>query len=112
AENGTNRSTAAHDMHEMNGIAERLNLTLLDHSRSMLASSKMPKYMWGYSVYYATWVKNRAPTKALERHGKTPFEMLFGMKPNMSKARGFGCKVFVQSKLKSKIESRGLVARW
>ena len=38
-EHGTNHSLAAHDMHEMNGITERLNLMLLDHLRVMLAAS-------------------------------------------------------------------------
>ena len=55
---GTIRSLTCHDMPELNGVAERLNLTLLDHSRAMLSASGMPKNTWSYSVYYAVWVKN------------------------------------------------------
>jgi transposase InsO family protein len=112
AEHGTKRSLTAHDTPEMNGVAERLNLTLVDHSRAMLCASGMPKNMWAYSVYYALWVKNRLPTKFLESAKKTPYEMLWGAKPDLSKARGFGCKVFVKSKTKSKLEEKANPARW
>jgi hypothetical protein len=38
--------------------------------------------------------------------------MLFGSKPDLSKARGFGAKVFVKSKPVSKLDEKALVARW
>jgi hypothetical protein len=38
--------------------------------------------------------------------------MLFGTKPNMSKARGFEAKVFVRMKTKSKLEERAKAACW
>jgi len=102
----------SHDTPEMNGVAERLNYTLMNLVRAMLAASGLPKTMWGFALRYATWIKNRVPTKALEKEKKTSFEMLMGTKPDLLAARGFGSKVFVKSKSESKIEPRGVVARW
>jgi len=102
----------AHDTPEMNGVAERLNYTLVNHIRAMLAVSNLPKSLWGYALKYTTWLKNRVPTKALEREGKTPFEMLHKNKPNLGFARGFGCKVFVKIKAKSKLDPKTEVGRW
>jgi hypothetical protein len=109
---GTKQSLTAHDTLALNGVAERLNQTLVDHARAMLRASGLPKNMWGYAVYYAVWMKNRLPTRALEKRGKTPFEMLHGTKPDLSKARGFGCKTFVKVKSKSKLDEKSVVARW
>lgn len=43
-------------------------------------------------MYYAYLIK-RLPTSALD--GITPAELLYGNKPNASKLRIFGCKVFL-----------------
>jgi len=96
----------------MNGVAERLNYTLVNLIRAMLAASGLPKSLWGYALKYSVWVKNRVPTKALEKEKKTSFEMIHKEKPDLSKARGFGCKVFVKTKSKSKLDPRGTVGRW
>lgn len=53
------RVPISHDTPEMNGVAERLNYTLVNLVRAILAASKLPKSMWGYALRYATWVKNR-----------------------------------------------------
>jgi hypothetical protein len=111
-DHGTRRSLTAHDTPEMNGVAERLNYTIANHSRAMIDASGLPKSTWGHAVQYAVWTKNRSPTKALEKEKKTPFEMLFGVKPDLMSARGFGCRVFVRSKAKSKLDARATIARW
>lgn len=59
---------------QQNGVAERLNRTLLDKSRSMLLDAGLPKSMWGEAVLAATYILNRSPTSALEER-KTPYEM-------------------------------------
>ena len=64
--------------------------------RTALIGSKLPKSLWSYAVMYSVWLKNRLPHKALEGIGKTPYEAVFGKKPDMSRAKEFGCKVFVK----------------
>ena len=45
-----------------NGIAERLNRTLLEHARAMLFAKQTPKMLWPEAVAYACYIKNRMPT--------------------------------------------------
>lgn len=79
---------------ELNGVAERLNRTLLDKARSMLIESGLPDSLWDEAVMAATYLTNRSPTAALKN--KTPFQAWFGRKPNISNLRVFGCHAFSQ----------------
>jgi gag-polypeptide of LTR copia-type/Pol polyprotein, beta-barrel domain/Integrase core domain/Domain of unknown function (DUF4219)/GAG-pre-integrase domain/Zinc knuckle len=45
-----------------NGIAERLNRTLLEHARAMIFAKGLPKVLWPEAVAYACYIKNRSPT--------------------------------------------------
>ncbi|RVX15691.1 Retrovirus-related Pol polyprotein from transposon TNT 1-94 [Vitis vinifera] len=58
---------------DQNGVAERRNRTLLDMVRSMLSSSKLPKFLWTEALKTAVYILNRVPTKAVL---KMPFELL------------------------------------
>ena len=66
---------------EQNGVAERLNRTLVEMVHSMLADSELPKSFWAEAFATATYLRNRSPTKAVE--GKTPYEALYGLKPKV-----------------------------
>ncbi|RVW30939.1 Retrovirus-related Pol polyprotein from transposon TNT 1-94 [Vitis vinifera] len=48
---------------DQNGVAERRNRTLLDMVRSMLSSSKLPKFLWTEALKTAVYILNRVPTK-------------------------------------------------
>jgi len=74
----------AHDMPQENGVAERLNRTLLEKVRAMLHGAQLPKSLWGEALAHATWLKNRTSTKALEQ--VTPLQALTGAKPDLSEA--------------------------
>ncbi|CAI7873703.1 unnamed protein product [Closterium sp. NIES-53] len=58
---------------QKNGAAERLNRTLIDLARAMLAHAQLDHTWWGAAVQYANWVKNRMGSKGLE--GKSPYFM-------------------------------------
>ena len=58
-----------------NGVAVRMNRTLLETSLSMMAHSKVPFEFWAEAINTAVYLRNRSPTTALK--GKTPFEKLF-----------------------------------
>ena len=44
-------------------------------------------------VLYATYLKNRSPTRVLD--GKTPDEVFWGKKPDVSHLQEFGAKIWV-----------------
>ncbi|KIJ42164.1 hypothetical protein M422DRAFT_81072, partial [Sphaerobolus stellatus SS14] len=71
-----------------NGVAECFNRTLLELARAMLFEKKLPEFLWEEAVAHAAYLRNRAPTRALE--SKTPYEAWHGTKPNVSHLREFG----------------------
>ena len=73
---------------QQNGVAERLNRTLLDKARAMMRDANLPLRYWGEAMQTANYLRNRSPSK---HHGKTPYEVLFGRKPDVSHLRVFGC---------------------
>ena len=99
-----------HDTPEQNGAAERLNRTLVERTRAMLLESKLPKYLWGYAIQHANYIKNRTLTRALP--DKTPFEMVHGKKPDLRQIHAWGQQVFVKIKQGDKLSPRAEAARW
>ena len=89
-----------------NGVAERFNRTLLELARAMLISKNLPTFLWDEAVAHAAYLRNRAPTRAL--NGKTPYEAWHGAKPNVSHLRVFGSDVWVldESKNRSKLDPK------
>ena len=108
---GTTRRLTVHDTPEYNGISERLNRTLLERTRALLHSSKLPKNLWGEAINHAVWLKNRTPTRALP-DGKTPYEMLYEKKPNLRNLHEWGTEVWVHTTEGTKLDGRSKVGRW
>ncbi|GLC41061.1 hypothetical protein PLESTB_000947700 [Pleodorina starrii] len=77
---------------QQNGKAERLNRTLLDKLRAMLAESKVPKMWWHEALKTACHVRNRSPVSG---KSKTPLELFTGKVPDVSRLRVFGCVAYV-----------------
>ena len=78
---------------EQNGVSERLNRTLMEGARAILYHAKLPLKFWAEAVSTMTYIRNRSPTSALD--GATPHEYWFGVKPNISNLRVFGCICYV-----------------
>ena len=85
---------------QSNGLAERMNRTLLNKTRALLKGASMAKGYWGEALRHATYVFNRTSTKSLQ--GKSPHEVLWGDVPDNSQLRVFGCRanVFVHQEQK------------
>lgn len=81
---------------QQNGVAERFNRTVSEKANSLMIEASIPKYLWVEAIYAATYLINRSPTEAL-KSCKTPAEMWYGTKPDVSKLRVFGCKAFAPS---------------
>ncbi|CAI7774305.1 unnamed protein product [Closterium sp. NIES-54] len=74
---------------QKNGAAERLNWTLIDLARAMLAHVWLDHTWWGAALQYANWAKSRMGSKGLE--GKSPYFMWTRKVPSVSIARVWGC---------------------
>ncbi|KXJ71678.1 hypothetical protein RP20_CCG019945 [Aedes albopictus] len=76
---------------EQNGVAERMNRTLVEKARCMLNDAKLGKEFWAEAVSTAAYLVNRCPTRSLEY--KTPEEAWTGKKPNLRHLKIFGSNV-------------------
>src|SRR6266487_1744312 len=75
-----------------NGVSERQNRTLMNYIRTIFADSDLPISLWSELLESAAYLRNRSPTKHLK--GKTPYEALFGEKPDLSNLRIIGCQAW------------------
>lgn len=77
---------------QQNGKAERLNRTLLTTTRALLTDSPLGKSFWGEALQTANYLRNVTPVS-----GKTavPYTSMFGVKPDLSHLRQFGCPAYV-----------------
>ncbi|GJZ16845.1 putative ribonuclease H-like domain-containing protein [Tanacetum coccineum] len=78
---------------QQNRVAERMNRTLIEAARTMLADSLLPTTFWAEAVSTACYIFNRV--RVTKPQNKTPYELLFGHKPIISYIRPFGCHVTI-----------------
>ncbi|GJV10794.1 zinc finger, CCHC-type containing protein [Tanacetum coccineum] len=78
---------------QQNGVAERMNRTLIEAARTMLADSLLPTTFWAEAISTACYIFNRV--RVTKPQNKTPYELLFGHKPIISYIRPFGCHVTI-----------------
>jgi hypothetical protein len=76
-----------------NGVAERMNRTLVELVRAMITASSLSEFLWEPAVAHAAYVRNRAYTTFIKTN--TPYQGWFGTKPNVSHLREFGAPVWV-----------------
>ena len=76
---------------QQNGMAERLNRTLLEKMRCLLIWSELPKSYWDVALLHSNWLRNRQPTSALQ--GGIPIEVWSGKAPSFHNFHTFGCLV-------------------
>ena len=92
-EQGIELQTTAPYSPSQNGAAKRLNRTLVELARVMLIGANVPIFLWEYALQHATYLRERAPSKALP--GITPYEAWHKTKPDVSHLREFGSPVYV-----------------
>lgn len=79
---------------EQNGAAERLNRTLVERVRAMLLEANLAFKLWAEAVLTANYIRNRSPVKHCE--AKTPWELVFAKRPDVSHLRVFGAVAYMQ----------------
>lgn len=97
AESGIRRHNTVPYTPQQNGIAERMNRTLLERVRAMLVTSGLPKLFWGEAILTACYLINGSPSVPL--NGKLPEFVWCGKDVSLSNLRVFGCTAFVHQKL-------------
>ncbi|CAH9139773.1 unnamed protein product [Cuscuta epithymum] len=88
---------------QQNGVAERMNRSLLERVRAMLATSGLSKKFWGETLNTAAYLINRSPSVPLG--GKCPESVFTGKKLDLTNLRVFGCAGYVHQKI-DKLEPR------
>ena len=75
-----------------NGVAERINRTLMESARSMMSQAGLPESYWAEAVATAAYLRNRSPSRTLGN--TTPYERWCGEKPDLRHLRVFGCMAY------------------
>ena len=78
---------------QQNGVSERMNRTLVESARSMIAHAGLSNIFWAEAISAAAYVRNRLPTRVLKER-ETPYERWYGRKPDVSHFRVFGCMAY------------------
>ena len=91
-DHGIKQEFSAPGTPQQNGVVERKNRTLIEAARTMLDEAKLPTYFWAEAVQTACFTQNAT---LINKHGKTPYEMVKKKKPNLKYFHVFGCKCFV-----------------
>ncbi|KAJ4967885.1 hypothetical protein NE237_014586 [Protea cynaroides] len=88
---------------QQNGVAERMNMTLMERARCMLSNSGLEKDFWSEAVNTACYLVNCSPSTAIEC--KTPNEVWSGKPSDYSNLKVFGCPAYYHVK-DGKLEPR------
>lgn len=81
---------------QQNGVAERINRTLVEMARSCLSDGECDLKLWAEAVVYSAYTRNHVVNKVTGK--ATPSELWSGAKPDVSHLRVFGSKGFVLDK--------------
>ncbi|KAG9445072.1 hypothetical protein H6P81_016412 [Aristolochia fimbriata] len=74
---------------QQNGVAERMNRTILERARSMRIHAGLPLHLWGATVDTAVYLINRSPSSALD--GRILEEAWAGKNVDYSFLKIFDC---------------------
>ncbi|UYV80202.1 hypothetical protein LAZ67_18001996 [Cordylochernes scorpioides] len=77
---------------QMNGVAERVNRTLLDMARACLHSANLPQRFWAEAVNTAAYIKNKCYNTALK--DKVPDRLWLERNPSVRHLKAFGCLAY------------------
>lgn len=75
------------------GVVERMHRTLMGKQRAMRAYAKLPPNLWDELYLTSSFLTGKTITSS--NGGKSPDELWFGKKPDLSFLREIGCRAFV-----------------
>lgn len=94
---GIQLELTARDCSASNGQAERCIRTILEKVRSLLSDGQVPRFLWGDAAIQANLLRNISPVST---RTETPWELMFGTRPDLSGLRRFGCLCYVHTPIK------------
>ena len=100
---GIRHETSSPYSPHQNGTAERQWRTLFEMGRCMLIEKGLPKALWPYAVQSAAHIRNRCYN---DRTKNTPYFMLTGGKPNLSRMWVFGSDCYAYKHDQKKLDPR------
>ena len=90
---------------ELNGLAKRMNRTIMERVWSMLAHAKLPKTFCTEALSTTTYVINRSPSVPLD--GDTPQKVWTSKEVSYQHLKVFGCLAYVVMKIPGHKRKRG-----
>lgn len=93
---------------QQNGLTERMNRTLMERARSMIARNNVDKQWWAEEVNTAASITNRITCSVWK--SKTPIEVCFETRSNLSNFCVFGSKglAHIDKTKRQKLDDKGL----
>ena len=89
--NGITHYTTAPHTPQQNGVSERRHRHLVETGLTLLHDASLDFSFWPHAFQIASYLINRQPTPLLQN--KSPYEALFGQKPNYLKLKNLGVSV-------------------
>uniref|UniRef100_A0AAV1UYS4 Integrase catalytic domain-containing protein n=1 Tax=Peronospora matthiolae TaxID=2874970 RepID=A0AAV1UYS4_9STRA len=98
---------------QLNGVAERMNRTLVESARCMMVHAELSKSYWGEAVMTANFLRLRCPSRSIS-HDKSPYKVWSGKKPILANLKVFGCHAYVHvpKPKRSKLDARSIQCRF
>jgi len=90
--NGAKKTNTVAKTPNHNPLAEAAFWKIKAMVRAMLADSGMPRSHWAAAALQAVYTINRTPKRRQGKVGMSPYEMLHGRKPDLTKIKLFGCR--------------------
>ena len=88
----TQNFTSAHTP-EMNGVSERLNRTIVEHTRALLIEAGLSREFWSLAAKHVVYLRNRLWHTKLTSSvvvGASPFQKVYGKAPKLANLRVWG----------------------
>ena len=105
---GIRVETSAPYTPEQNGVAERMNRTLVESARSMIHAQGLGQEYWAEAVVTAAYIRNRVVSRSTL--SKSPYELCYGTKPTVKHLRVWGCEAYahVPHERRSKFDAKAV----
>ncbi|KAL1208699.1 Retrovirus-related Pol polyprotein from transposon TNT 1-94 [Cardamine amara subsp. amara] len=102
---GVARHHTVRNTPQQNGVAERMNQTLLERARCMLSNAGLERRFWAEAVSTTCYLINRGPHTSIKC--KIPAEVWSGKSVDYSHLKVFGCTVYYHVS-EGKLEPRAM----
>ncbi|POM61014.1 hypothetical protein PHPALM_30041, partial [Phytophthora palmivora] len=96
---------------QQNGLAERMNRSLVEMSRCMFYHESVDKKLWAEAVNIAAWIINRIPNSLII---KTPYEIVYKTKQLLENLKVFGALGYahIPNEKRRKLDAKAFKCRF